>query len=147
VYADLDQELREPNQLRAMLASGLTFIPLEKQRFVGQSILVSPPRRPLWARLAAETVARYGSKCYETMNTGTHLTTELWNEWCIERDAVLSGVVLQSMSGVVTWHHTMNNHSWRPTTTSSRASLQREAGKVGCPFRRTRTPRVKCTGG
>jgi hypothetical protein len=31
VYADLDQELREPNQLRAMLASGLTFIPLEKQ--------------------------------------------------------------------------------------------------------------------
>lgn len=147
VYADLDQELREPNQLRAMLASGLTFIPLEKQRFVGQSILVSPPRRPLWARLAAETVARYGSKCYETMNTGTHLTTELWNKWCIERDAVLSGVVLQSMSGVVTWHHTMNNHSWMPTTTSSRASLQREAGKVGCPFRRTRTPRVKCTGG
>jgi hypothetical protein len=117
------------------------------RRFVGQSILVSPPRRPLWARLAAETVARYGSKCYETMNTGTHLTTELWNKWCIERDAVLSGVVLQSMSGVVTWHHTMNNHSWMPTTTSSRASLQREAGKVGCPFRRTRTPRVKCTGG
>lgn len=92
-----------------MLRSGLAFLPYEKGRLVGQSILISPPRHPLWARLATAMVDAYDSRCYETLNTGPDKLTSLWNAWC--GGDVMRGVVLHDgmIRGPVTMHRTVSH--------------------------------------
>merc|ERR1712078_485583 len=68
IYADLDQQLLDSSAMRKLVASGGVYLPFEKGRLVGQSILISPPGHPLWPALARAMVMQYDRNCYETQN-------------------------------------------------------------------------------
>jgi len=139
VYADLDQELVSPTQLIELMATGKVVLPFEKGRLVGQSILISPPRHPLWSVLAARMVADYDDRCYETLNTGPDKLTNLWNEMCSRADPRLRDVVLHEglINGQMTKHHATGKRSWKKKANS--ASWDRKNGRLGCPFHKANT--------
>lgn len=137
IYADLDQRLLDPDGLRAMLATGLAYLPFEKARLVGQSILISPPGHPIWRHLARAMVTDYDSNCYETLNTGPDKLTELWNALCFDRSDVLAGVTLHRglIKGPITQHLMTGHRTWKNPSRSA-SSLLRKAGCFGCVFQK-----------
>ena len=82
VYADLDIQLLSTDRLRQLLSTDKVYLPFEKGRLVGQSIIVSPARHPFLLAIATKMVSQYDSRCYETMNTGPDKLTWLWNDMC-----------------------------------------------------------------
>ena len=134
VYADLDIELLSEAQLRAMRLTGKVYLPFEKGRLVGQSILISPSRHPLWAYLANRMVGEYDGSCYETLNTGPDKLTLLWNELCHSGHPLIADVVLHEglIKGPVTRHHTTGKHTWKAK--ARKGTEERKLGLLGCAF-------------
>jgi hypothetical protein len=131
VYADLDQELLSPALLHCIVALNRIVLPFEVGRLIGQSILISPPRRPFWRQLATRLVRGYNGSCYEPMNTGPDAITRVWNEESCS--PVVRGVLLMDglLDGPVVRHHITG--SWRDD-----GSIARRNGGHGCAFRRAR---------
>lgn len=69
-------------------ADGAVILPFERDRLVGQSIMVSPTRRHVfWKRLIDWLVDTYDPHCYEPTNTGPDAVTTFWNKFCGEFNA------------------------------------------------------------
>ena len=140
VYADLDQELMSVHLLRCIVALDRIVLPFEVGRLIGQSIIISPPRRLFWRQLALALVRGYNASCYEPMNTGPDAITRLWNEHgCAplagrRRSSVTGlnthGVLLMDglLDGPVVKHHMTG--SWRDDR-----SVARKKGALGCAFK------------
>ena len=137
IYADLDQQLLDSSAMRKLVASGGVYLPFEKGRLVGQSILISPPGHPLWPALARAMVMQYDRNCYETQNTGPDKLTDLWNRMCARNSSLLHGVTLHKglIKGPITLHHTTGSRTWKHITRKI-GSVVRKAGCYGCEFRR-----------
>ena len=134
IYADMDQFLLSPSTMHSMLRSGQAYLPLEKDTLIGQSILISPPRHPLWEALALAMVNNYDARCYETMNTGPDAVTNLWNGFCSKKALVLNRVRLHNglTTGPVTWHMMTGYFTWKKQ--NNKKSSERKLGLKGCPF-------------
>ena len=165
VYADADQQLISPQQLRRVACAHRVVLPIEMvvevlgqrrvRRFVaGQSLLISPARHRFWPALIRFLVARYDPRCYEPMNTGPVALTAFVNGLCAAASAtplradgaharaLLANVTLDWKfgDGHITRHHTTGH--WR--TWHSRA--HQRANLRACSLDYVALDRERCAG-
>lgn len=132
VYADLDMELLSPSFLHRVLRTGRAVFPLEKGRLVGQSLLASPARHPVWLAIIDSLVAAYDPRCYEPHNTGPDALTAWWNGECHEPRWRLTVEVSDGFTrGAVSLHHV--THSWARAA-GAKEHMRRAARE--CPHKR-----------
>lgn len=127
VYADADVALLSLPMLRCAIRDAELTLPWEKERLIGQSIMISrSPRHPFWASLAKELVARYNRACYEPDNTGPDALTRAWPKLCLDGPRTPLRLHRGLLAGPVALHGMTG--AWR-----NQASVARRKGRLGCP--------------
>ena len=111
VYADLDIEVNSATMFTRAANDKLVTLPFEKNRLVGQSLLLSPyPKHPFWLKLINWLVETYDPNCYEPTNTGPDAMTTYWNIVCLDAEYAAGGSARVRisdgfMAGPATIHH------------------------------------------